>query len=173
MVLAGCKSQGVCWTRVEVDGKATRELPIVQIAFPVPQASDAAPDRDAIVPTETQQTCAARESVLVNGTCVPLDSLVRRRLAPLELKPGHHVLLFTGKGTNGEVRGELDCAAGDVVYAILEGTILQSYSLAQQLRHGFKMSAATGSVTFSRVAPGGPTADSVVIYYEGEWLVSH
>jgi hypothetical protein len=172
-VLIGCKSEGVCWTSVEVDGKGAHRLPIVELTMPWGQPLDQAVAQDATPPAETRETCAAKQAVLVNGSCVSIDSLVRRQLVPVELKPGHHQLTFTRTLTKGKLPAELQCAAGEIVYATLGGTVLKQYTFAQQLQHGLKMIEAEGTVIFSAVAPGGPAVDSVAIYYDDAWLVSH
>jgi hypothetical protein len=89
------------------------------------------------------------------------------------LPPGHHELRFTARLRTGEVRGELDCVPGAVVYAVLGGKLLATYTLTQQLKHGLAVSDAAGTVKFSSQPPAGAEADNVVIYFDGDWLVTN
>ena len=171
-VLVGCARQcsteagedpsqcGVCWTRLQVDAGPIQELPLLQT--PVWRLEDDAPLDPAAGPSAAESRCQELGGRLSTGAgrmCV----LARYGLAPMYLASGHHRIVATQKGLDGEARGEFECTDGEVVYAALDGEVTERYSLSKQLAEGLRTGAATGRITFSADALPGLQEQRVIL----------
>jgi hypothetical protein len=151
---------GVCWTRLQVDDGPIQEFPLLQM--PVWRLEDDSPLDPAAGPSAAESRCQELGGRLSTGSgrmCI----LSRYSLAPLQLAPGRHRFLASSKSLDGEARGELDCAAGKVVYAALDGEVTERYSFSRQLGAGLRTGAATGRITFSADAPPGLQGQNVIL----------
>lgn len=161
-VLAGCARHcrslpaepssdcGVCWTRLQVDDGPGRELPLLQM--PIWRLESNVASESAAGKSAAASGCEELGGQVSTGS-VPLCILSRYALLPLQLLPGRHRFVATSKSLDGEARGEFECAAGEVVYAALDGEVTERYSLSRQLGAGLRTGAATGRITFSPDAP--------------------
>ena len=151
---------GVCWTRLQVDDGPVQEVPLLQVVswrF----EDDASPDTAGGTPTAASR-CEELGGRAFNGS-VQLCILSRYSMMPLRLSPGRHRLVATSKPLDGEARGEFECAAGEVVYAALDGEVTQRYSFSKQLGAGLRVGSATGSITFSPESPPGLEGQRVIL----------
>ena len=151
---------GVCWSRLQVDDGPSRDLPLLQMLI-WHLESNAAPD------SATGESTAASHCEELGGRVFtgpgPPCILSRYAMVPLQLAPGRHRLVATSKSLDGEALGEFECAAGEVVYAALDGEVTQRYSFSKQLGAGLRVGSATGSITFSPESPPGLEGQRVIL----------
>lgn len=150
----------VCWTRLQVDEGPIQELPLQQWTMwrlTDDTAPDAAEDTSA-----AESRCQQLGGRVYSGP-EPLCILSRYALLPLRLPPGKHRFVASSKSLDGEARGESECAAGEVVYAALDGEVTQNYSFTKQLGAGLRVGAATGRITFSPEPPPGLEGQRVIL----------
>jgi hypothetical protein len=143
-----------------VDDGPSRDLPLLQMLI-WRLESNVAPD------SATGESTAASHCEELGGRVStgsgPMCILSRYAMVPLQLAPGRHRLVATSKSLDGGARGEFECAAGEVVYAALDGEVTQRYSLSKQLGAGLRVGSATGRITFSPDSPPGLEGQRVIL----------
>lgn len=156
---------GVCWSLVEVDDAPQRDMPVLQLAMYAMGTAKEAPagGPPAVDPAAA---CRAIDGTPEGSTCM----IVRRSFVPLSLSADRHRLRFTARHLAGEVKGEVACQPGELIFATLAGEVIDSYSLSKQLGAHLKTGAAKGSVTFGSEAPASVRDQRVVINHGGQWL---
>lgn len=151
---------GVCWTRLQVDDGPIRELPLLQI--PIWRLESNVAPESPTGKSAAESGCEELGGQVSTGSG-PMCILSRYAMLPLRLAQGRHRLVAASKSLDGEASGEFECAAGEVVYAALDGEVTQSYSLSKQLGAGLRVGAATGRITFSPSPPPGLEGQRVIL----------